>query len=710
MSDVEDEPGGGAARTLTGKWHWVTLTVCVGLSLVHLVAAFTPIISQVTLNAFHFGAFALLASIVFPMGRWAERGFGQWLDLLLGIAVCAASLHIALNETAVYERGVRLAPLDWAAITTVIIGAMEFARRASGLVIPILILLALGYVAWWGKHVEGVFHFPGLSLETVFFRAVYGDDAMFGTIARISATTVFLFIIFGAFLLKSGAGDFIIALARAVAGKLSGGPGLVAVIASALTGTISGSAVANTASTGVITIPLMKKAGFNAKFSGAVEATASTGGQMMPPIMGAGAFVMAAYTAIPYDRIVAVSALPAVLYFASVAFFVRMEARKLGLGPMIDEEAPTFWQAIKAGGAAFFIPIAVVIWMLVNGYSPSYTAVIGIVCVIGASWLGASPMGFRQVVDALALGARNMITTALLLCSVGIVVNVVSTAGVGNVFSLMITEWAGGNIFVALVLIALASLVLGMGLPVTASYIVLATLSAPALAGMIQDTSIIDMLANGTLPQGAAPVLMLADPAAATSVMAGPLPRGEAASLVHSLPLEVLGPLRDLAIGPETAMVALLSAHMAIFWLSQDSNVTPPVCLAAFTAAAIAKSPPMATGFEAWKVAKGLYIVPILFAFTPILAGDWMVALQISGFALFGIYGLAAGLHGWMEARLNLMLRAIALAGGVACMWPSDIRVNAGGVGIVIAVFLISQWLGSRREQTAAKVAGTEAT
>jgi TRAP-type uncharacterized transport system fused permease subunit len=325
--------------------------------------------------------------------------------------------------------------------------------------------------------------------------------------------------------------------------------------------------------------------------------------------------------------------------------------------------------------------------------------VIGIVTVIISSWVGAKPMGPIAVLEALALGSRNMITTALLLCSVGIVVNVVSTAGVGNVFSLMIAEWSGGSIMVALILIALASLVLGMGLPVTASYIVLATLSAPALAGLIQDSSIIDMLASGTLPQGAAPVLMLADPAAATSAMAGPLPRGEAAELVHGLPLEVLGPLRDLSIGPETAMVALLSAHMAIFWLSQDSNVTPPVCLAAFTGAAIAKSPPMATGFEAWKVAKGLYIVPILFAFTPILAGDWLVALQITGFALFGVYGVAAGLHGWMEARLNWMLRAVALAGGAAAMWPADIAVNAGGVGVVLVTFAASQWLASRSGQ-----------
>jgi TRAP transporter 4TM/12TM fusion protein len=701
MTDADDEPGSGAARHLEGNWKRITMVLGIGLAVFHLAVAMVPFISDIQRNAFHYGGFALLCSLVLPMGRFARTGAFQWIDLLFGAAVCWAAVHVALNENAIYDRGVRLSQWDWIAIGVVIVGAMEFSRRAAGLVIPVLIFLALGYVAWWGQHIEGVFQFPGLSLETVFFRSVYGDDAMFGTIARISATTVFLFIIFGAFLVRSGAGDFVIALARAVAGKLAGGPGLVAVIASSLTGTISGSAVANTASTGVITIPLMKKAGFNAKFAGAVEASASTGGQMMPPIMGAGAFVMAAYTAIPYDRIVAVSALPALLYFASVGFFVRMEARKLGLGPMEDEEAVSLWQAMKDGGASFFVPIITVIWLLVVGYSPSYAAVIGIATVIVASWIGSKPMGPWGIVEALALGSRNMVTTALLLCSVGIVVNVVTTAGVGNVFSLMIADWSGGSIMIALILIALASLVLGMGLPVTASYIVLATLSAPALSGLIQDSSIIDMLAAGTLPQGAAPVLMLADPAAATSAMAGAMPRAEAAELVHGLPLEVLGPLRDLSIGPQTAMVALLSAHMAIFWLSQDSNVTPPVCLAAFTGAAIAKAPPMATGFEAWKVAKGLYIVPVLFCFTPILAGDWMVALQITGFALFGIYGLAAGLHGWMEERLAWPLRAASLAAGVAAMWPYDVRVNIAGVAAVFVIFLASKMLSSRQRALA---------
>ena len=694
---AEDEDA-GPARPLSGGWRRFATGLGVGLALFHLFAALVPAFAELTRNTIHFGGFALLCALWFPAFGRARTGPG-WLglDAALGALVAAAAVYLSQAESAIYDRGVRLTPLDWAAGTVVILGALEFTRRTAGLVIPVMIVLALGYVVWWGRFVGGVFNFPGLSPETVLFRALYGDDAMFGTIASISSTTVFLFIIFGAFLLRSGAGEFVIELARAVAGRLTGGPGLVAVIASGLTGTISGSAVANTASTGVITIPLMKRAGFPATFAGGAEAAASTGGQLMPPIMGAGAFVMASYTQIPYDRIVAVAALPALLYFATVAMFVRIEARRLGLGPMEAEGAGSVWTALRRGGPTFLIPIGVVVAMLLDGFTPSYAAVFGIAAVVVASWVTATPMGPRRVLDALALGARNMIMTAVLLCAVGIVVNVVSTAGVGNTFSLMISDWAGGSVLIAFALIAVASLVLGMGLPVTAAYIVLATLSAPALAGMITDVALAGVIAEGALPAAAQPVLMLADPAAAAAAGSGAMTVGEARDLLAGLPLEVVGPLRDMGVGAAATTTALLSAHMIIFWLSQDSNVTPPVCLAAFTAAAIARAPAMRTGFRSWRVAKGIYVIPLLFALTPILSGDPAAALRIAGFALFGLYGLAAGIEGWMEHRLSLPLRAAAVAAGAAALWPNALAVNAGGAA---GVLLLLAWSlrASRRD------------
>ncbi|MEM9009621.1 MAG: TRAP transporter fused permease subunit [Pseudomonadota bacterium] len=647
-----------------------------------------PIPAVLTQNAFHFAGFALLCALLYrPFGA-AGRPFLA-VDILFGLAVAAAAMHVALAESAIYDRGVKLSTLDWIAGIVVVIGGIELTRRATGIIIPILVVLALSYVTWLGPSIPGVFAFNGLSAETVLFRSLYGDDAMFGGIARISATTVFLFILFGAFLLKSGAGDFVINLARAVAGRLVGGPGLVAVIASGLTGTISGSAVANTASTGVITIPLMRRAGFPAKFAAGVEASSSTGGQLMPPIMGAGAFVMASLTLIPYETIVAVAALPALLYFASVAMFVRIEARRVGLGTM-EADGPSLGEAVRRGGASFIIPIGVLITLLVIGFSPTFAAVIGVVAVIVSSWLTEHPMGPRAVVEALALGARNMVMTAVLLCTVGLIVNVIATAGVGNTFSLMISSWAGGNILIAIVLIALASLILGMGLPVTAAYIVLATLSAPALAGMIADAQVATQLAAGTLDPAISAVVLLAAPEAAAALTGGNLDPGAAQTLVAGLPLEIRATLREMMIAPEVMATALLSAHMIVFWLSQDSNVTPPVCLAAFTAAAIAKSPPMATGLVSWKIAKGLYIVPVLFAYTPFLSGDPLAALQIFGFALVGIYGLAAALQGAMEAPLNIALRLVAGAAGIACLWPGMILVNAAGVVVVLGLLLLN--------------------
>lgn len=688
MSD-ETDTADEVRRGFSGKPEHLLHLLAFVISVGHVYVAFDPIISELQRNAYHFAGFAFLAAAYNPMltGRQRSRGL-LIFDLAFGTLVAAAAIYLPAAETPIYDRGVNLIWLDWIAIAVCVVGGIELTRRMTGLVIPALVILSLTYVGLWGKWISGVFSFPGLSWETIAFRAIYGDDAMFGTIARISSTYVFLFIIFGAFLLRSGAGEFVINLARAVAGRMVGGPGIVAVIASGLTGTISGSAVANTASTGVITIPLMKKAGFQPKFAGGVEAAASTGGQLMPPIMGAGAFVMSTFTQIPYEKIVAVAALPALLYFLSVAFFVRIEARRLNLPPM-PSDGETLGSAFRKGGVSFVIPIAGLIAMLVSGFTPTYAAVFGIVAVIASSWLTQNPMGPKAVFEALVMGAKGMMMTAVLLCTVGIVVNVISTAGIGNTFSLMIAQWAGGNLMVALVLIALASLVLGMGLPVTAAYIVLATLSAPALAGMIADRVVVDALAAGALSDAAKAVLMLGAPEH-MAALAAPMSVAQAHAIIGGLPLEVAAPLRDLVVPPEASLAAILTAHMIIFWLSQDSNVTPPVALASFTAAAIAKAPAMATGIASWKLAKGLYIVPVIMAYTPFLSGDPIKTLTIFAFAVFGVYGLAASMQGCMERRLGWIERALIGAAGVACLWPHDVLVNVAGLAGVVLLFALN--------------------
>ncbi len=691
MSQPAPITAGPNSRSFTGPFGTALMVACALISCWHIYVALDPsFVTELQRNAFHFAGFALLAFLFFPdkviFGKDSRAGLA--IDTALGLLVAASAIYVSFAENAIYDRGVKLSPLDWAAGSICVLAAIELTRRLTGPIIPILIILALTYVTWWGGLIGGIFSFAGLKTETVLFRSLYNDEGMFGNIARISSTLVFLFIIFGAFLIRSGAGEFVVDLARAVAGKFIGGPGIVAVIASGLTGTISGSAVANTASTGVITIPLMKKAGFSPKFSGGVEAASSTGGQLMPPIMGAGAFVMASLTLIPYETIVAVAALPALLYFLSVAFFVRIEAKRINMAPMPSEDT-TLGTAFRRSGASFVIPISLIVILLVMGYSPAYVACFGVLAVIASSWLTQQPMGPKAVLEALSLGTRNMILTAILLCAVGLVVGVIATSGVGNTFSLMIASWSGGNILVAIVLIAIASLVLGMGLPVTAAYIVLATLSAPALAGMISDQYIIEQMVTGTLPADAQAILMLQVPEA-MAALAAPMPAAQAAEIIGGLPLELSAMVRNSVVPSEITTAALLSGHMIIFWLSQDSNVTPPVALASFTAAAIAKAPAMATGVQSWKLAKGLYIVPVLFAYTPLLSGDWPAMLTVFAFAVIGIYGIAAGLQGCMERPLNAGLRAIALAAGIACMWPFSLLIQCIGVIVVAAVFAAS--------------------
>jgi TRAP-type uncharacterized transport system fused permease subunit len=293
-----------------------------------------------------------------------------------------------------------------------------------------------------------------------------------------------------------------------------------------------------------------------------------------------------------------------------------------------------------------------------------------------------------------------MVMTAILLCSVGLIVNVISTAGVGNTFSLMINVWAGHSMVIAIVLIALASLVLGMGLPVTAAYIVLGTLSAPALHALISDGLLVNALVSGQIPETAKAIFMLAAPDKLAEI-GNPMSISTARMIVDAVPVDMGSMVREAVLTPHQLTYALLSAHLIIFWLSQDSNVTPPVALAAFTAAAIAGTKPMATGLQSWKLAKGLYIIPLLFAYTPFIGGSWSEDFMIFFFAFFGLYAFAASLEGFMEARLSLVVRLLTLGCAIALLWPAVWWVHAIGLVVLIGLFMTS-FRTSRSETSAA--------
>ena len=659
-------------------------------ALFHIYCNVFASISELWLSAIHFGGFCAICALMANESDDVEnKSIKFWVNVGLALVAVATSSYLILFENALYARETEFIMSDYIFALLAVGLAIEFTRRTTGWFMPVLILISLSYILFLGRYISGVFAFPGLSLETVLYRSFFTSEGMFGLTAQISSTFVFMFIIFGSFLLRSGAGDFIVRLAQCLAGRFTGGAGLVAVVGSGLMGSVSGSAVANTVSTGVITIPMMKKSGFQGQFSAGVVAAASTGGALMPPVMGAGAFVLASYTQISYLTIIAASALPAILYFLTVSYFVRIEAKRLRLTPTGNDETENISDVLKEGWH-FIIPMIVLVGFLVSGRTPTTSAAFAILSVIGASWISPKPMKLWDVFDAVVDGVKTMVSTALLLVAVGIIINVVTTTGVGNAFSLMIVEWAQGSLLVTLVLVALASLVLGMGLPVTASYIVLATLSAPLIFDLISQSQLLEALQAGDLPSNVA----------ATIGLFG----GDPVIALQEMPLEMKQLIRQEMIEPELLTGMLLSAHLIIFWLSQDSNVTPPVCLASFAAAGIAGTRPIATGLTSWKVAKGLYLVPVLFAYSPLISGTWPERIEVFIWSCLGLYAMAGLLQWHLETKINIMIAGGLATSAALLMWtPFPIYFHIAGATILLLIIFFQN-----RNEAAASAAATD--
>jgi TRAP transporter 4TM/12TM fusion protein len=600
-----------AQRNLSARSQSAIYWIGVAASLFHLWSNSIGVLPEIHRNAIHFGFVLSMGFILYPALK--SRICSSFkLDIILAVISSIVALYLLLFEEALHARNQvpNSADLIFAALSLLLL--LEITRRTSGFFIPVLAIIFLTYALSWGKYLDGLWNFPGVTLPRMLYRMYFAPDGIFGTIATISSTFVYLFVLFGAFLIRSGAGEFLIRLALSLLGRSVGGPAKMATVASGMLGSISGSAVANTVGSGSLTIPMMKRVGFSPTFSAAVEAAASTGGQLMPPIMGAGAFIMSQWTQIPYLTIVAVAFLPAAMYFLSVIFFVHLRARKMEIKPLKPEEIPHMGSVLKEGWH-FFIPLLTLIGLLVYGFTPTYSAVVGIASIVVASWWRKSTrMGLRDILDALSLGARNMVTTGVILLCSGIVVGVVLLVGIGIKFSILISALADGSLLLTICLIALASLILGMGLPVTASYIVLAVLAAPSLT--------------------------------------------------------------DLGVN-------LLAAHLLIFWYSQDANVTPPVCLAAYSAAGIAGSDPLRTGMESWKIAKGLYIIPLLFCYTPILfEGPLWKTFETIASATFGLLAFAIAFEGFHLKPLLVPSRLLYFVVAVLLIFPAWQFHIGGGV------------------------------
>ena len=516
-------------------------TLSVGLVLFYILSAtLLPAATE-----FHRGIYVFITYVLVFMLYKSPYPSLRPLDyFLMLLSIISISYWIFNYEALNYRAGAETQLDEAVAVAGVLLG-IEVARRVIGSVFVILAGILLIYGVY-GMYFPDLIAHPGASFPELCTTIFYKEDGVFGLMANVLATYVVLFVIFGAFMERSGAQRFFIDFPLAAVGHRMGGPGKMAVLASGLFGSISGSAIANTVSTGAFTIPLMKKAGFRPHIAGGIEPAASIGGMFMPPIMGAGGFMMAELTGIPYPRIMLIALFPALMYFFSVFVMIHYEAKIYNIKG--TKSGPGAWEIFKKEWY-YITPLLLITIIMLSGFSPGFAAVIGILSCIAISWVKTETrMGFNGFVDAAVKGTENSLKIGGTVGIIGIIISVLTFSGLILTFANIVIQLAGGSLFLTILFIALASLVLGMGVPVTAAYLITAVIAVPALT--------------------------------------------------H------LG-------------VNMIAAHMIVYWLSQDSNISPPVCIAAFAGAAIAKANMWRTAFAAFKFAKFLYIGPFLFGYVP---------------------------------------------------------------------------------------------
>ncbi len=494
---------------------------------------------------YHRGLYVIITYILVFLLYKSKSVIGRVIDyLLILLSIASIGYWIVMFEVINYRTGAETEVDMVFAIIGVLIG-IELARRAVGNVFVVLGAVMMLY-GIYGYMVPDLFSHAGAPFTELCVSIFYKSDGVFGIMANVLATYVILFVLFGAFLEKCGAQKFFIDWPLAAVGHKIGGPGKVSVIASGLFGSISGSAIANTVSTGMFTIPMMKKAGFKPHVAGAIEPAASIGGMFMPPIMGAGGFIMAELTGVPYSTIMLVAIFPALMYFFSVFCMVHYEAK---IHNIVGEKSKFSAMEIFKKQWFYILPLVVITIFMLYGFSPGYSAIIGLVSCIAISYVRKETrIGPKQFIEAAREGTENSLKIGAVVGVIGIIIGVLTFSGLVLTFADIMIELAGGSLLLTILLVALASLILGMGVPVTAAYLITAVVAVPALT--------------------------------------------------H------LG-------------VNEIAAHMIVYWLSQDSNITPPVCIAAFAGATIAKANMWKTAFSAFKFAKFLYLGPILFGYVP---------------------------------------------------------------------------------------------
>ncbi len=613
----------------------VVAVIGIGLSLFELYTAGVIAMTAMRHRSVFLTSILVIAFLTRPLYKGARRdrlNGALCVDLILVAMSVAVGAYIFIDLNGIFDRQGDWSQWDITVGIVLVLLVLEATRRVIGLN---LTCIASGFLlfGYFGPYMPDILMHKGYSIERMATTLSLTTEGIFGLPTGVAATFVFIFILFGSFLEKTGAGNFFIDMAYSITGRFSGGPAKTAVVASGFMGSVAGSAIANVVATGSFTIPMMKKIGYKPHVAAAVEAAASTGGQLMPPIMGAGAFLMAEFTQTPYLEIIKIAFIPALLYFFSVILFVHIEAQKEGIWGQPKEVLPRMGKTIKKG-IHFIIPVGILITVLVMNYSPMMAGFIAILAIYFTALLRKdSRISITTLLKTLEQGARNAVVVGVACAAAGIIVGVVNLTGTGLRFSSLIVSLSQGNLLLALGLVAFTSLLLGMGLPVTASYIVLVILAGPALM--------------------------------------------------------------DLGL-------PLITAHMIVFWYSQDANITPPVALESFAASGIAGSSPMRTAFTSWKLAKGLYIIPIVMAYHPLLLnGTTGEVVQTVIFCTVAITAFVICLERYFLVPLIWAETILYGGAAIALIWANDTVNHIGfAVFVVLSAYqIIAKTRAPKRER-----------
>jgi len=471
---------GSAYRDLKGIARYAVGAIAIIFSLFQLYTALKGQFPAQLQRAVMLGFVLLLSFLLYPATSKSSREKLPYLDIILGVMGASVAGYLILNYRALIDRSGAFTTIDIIVGVIGILLVMEICRRAVGLPILIIASVFMAY-AYLGPYMPGFLNHRGYSFKRIISHLFFTTEGVLGIPLGVCSTFIFLFILFGAFLEKTGIGKFFIDISNALAGFAAGGPAKVAIITSALEGTVSGSSVSNTVGSGSFTIPMMKNLGYKPEFAAAVEAAASTGGQIMPPIMGAAAFLMAESLGIPYMDIAKAAIIPALLFFSGIFIMVHFEAKKIGLRGLSRSELPNVWHVLKERGH-LFLPLIAIIYFLAEGSTPTKAAIYGIMFSILASMIKKSTrMKPRDFVDALEIGARNILSVAIACAMAGIIIGVVTLTGLGLKMATGLLGISGGSKILTLFFTMISSLILGMGVPTTANYLITSTITAPAV-------------------------------------------------------------------------------------------------------------------------------------------------------------------------------------------------------------------------------------